>query len=100
MGSEIFEIHQTYFSLISLTGNAQTTLLTVLETTGVTLVFSELVFCVHQPYAYQSNVFPLWIIKCEHLPEVEHILFVQWMHLPLQIMADITLLLVSAGRCG
>jgi len=44
MGSEIFEIHQTYFSLISLTVNAQTTLLTVLETTRVTLLFSELVF--------------------------------------------------------
>ena len=66
MGSENFEIPQTYFSLISLTGNAQTTLLTVFETTRVTLLFSELVFGMHQPYAYQSNVFPLYGIMLDY----------------------------------
>ena len=74
MGSEIFEIHQTYFSLISLTVNAQTTLLTVLETTRVTLLFSELVF-----YAATTmyTMKAVWIIKCEHLPEVNYIHFHQ-----------------------
>ena len=97
MGSEIFEIHQTYFSLISLTVNAQTTLLTVLETTRVTLLFSELVFW----YAPTIWIAKLWnhvgLSRCEHLPEVKHFLFVHWMLLPLQVMADITLLFVSAG---